>query len=347
VKRRHSLAFGVVALVTASGTLAQSRITDATGRTLALPAQIDRVYAAGSPASVLVLAIAPEKLIGWTRAPRPDESAYLPDRLAALPALGRLTGRGNTANVEVVMQAKPDVILDVGSTSATYATLAERVEQQTGIPYLLFDGTLADTPRLLREVGRAVGTPDAAEALARDAETQLREVAERLRGVPEAARPRVYFARGPTGLTTAPRGSLQAETLALAGGANVIIAPPGFNGNLINVSLEDVLAANPDIIVASDPTFASAVGKSPSWRDLAAVRNKRVHVVPDVPFGWFDSPPGLNRLLGIQWLARVLYPTLFPESLGPRIVAFHRLYYHREPTDKQVRALLEIAGVSQ
>lgn len=37
-----------------------------------------------------------------TRAPRPDEAAYLPGAVATLPSLGRLTGRGNTANVEVV-----------------------------------------------------------------------------------------------------------------------------------------------------------------------------------------------------------------------------------------------------
>jgi len=69
-------------------------------------------------------------------------------------------------------------------------TLAERVEQQTGIPYLLFDGSLAETPRLLRAVGRAVGASEAAEMLARDAERQLREVMERVGRVKERwARP--------------------------------------------------------------------------------------------------------------------------------------------------------------
>ncbi|HEY2815594.1 MAG TPA: substrate-binding domain-containing protein [Casimicrobiaceae bacterium] len=82
-------------------------------------------------------------------------------------------------------------------------------------------------------------------------------------------------------------------------------------------------------------------------RDLPAVRNKRLYVVPDVPFGWFDAPPSLNRLLGVQWLVRVLHPKLFPEPLGPRIAAFHRLYYHRGPTETQVRALLETAGLSR
>jgi iron complex transport system substrate-binding protein len=324
---------------------AQTRITDATGRSIVLPAKVERVYAAGPPASVLVLA--PEKLVGWTRAPRADERAFLPDAVAALPELGRLTGRGNTANVEVVMRVKPDVIIDIGSTSATYATLAERIEQQTGIPYLLFDGTLTDTPRLLREIGRAIGAVEAGEMLARDAESQLREIAERISRVPEDQRPRVYFARGPNGLTTAPRASMQAEALTLAGGINVIAAPLGFSGSMINVSLEDVLAGKPDVIIASDPAFASVVRSLAGWREVPAARNGRIYVPPDLPFGWFDAPPSLNRLLGVQWLARILHPKVFPEPLGPRIKAFHRLYYHREPTDSQVRALLEIAGVSQ
>jgi iron complex transport system substrate-binding protein len=340
-------AFVVVALCVVLGSaMAATSVTDATGRSVVVPATIDRVYAAGPPASVLLLAVAPQKLIGWTRAPRPDEATYLPDNVASLPSLGRLTGRGNTANVEIVMRAKPDLIVDVGSTSATFVSLAQRVEQQTGIPYLLFDGSLRDTPRLLREVGSAVGAADAAEVLARDAEGQLRDVAERIGRVDARNRPRVYFARGPNGLTTAPRGSMQAEALDLAGGFNVIAPPPAFSGNLINVSVEDVLLAAPDVIIASDPSFAAALRTFPAWRDVPAVRAGRVFVPPDLPFGWFDSPPSLNRLLGVQWLVRILHPRLFPEPLGPRVKAFHTLYYHRTPTDAQVRALLETAGVT-
>ena len=305
------------------------------------------MFAACAPASVLVLALAPDKMIGWTRAPRSDERAFLPDDVAKLPELGRLTGRGNTANVEVVMQARPDVIVDVGSTSNTYISLAERIQAQSGIPYLLFDGTLADTPRLLREVGRAIGVPERGEMLARDAESQLRTVSERIARVPDAERPRVYFARGPNGLTTAPRGSLQAEALALAGGINVIVSPEAFRGNLMNVSLEDVLAARPDVIISSDRAFAAAVHDMPGWRGVPAVRNDRVHVVPDVPFGWFDAPPSLNRLLGVQWLARLLHPTLFPEPLAPVVKAFHARYYHRTPTYAQVAALMQGTGLAR
>ena len=105
-----------------------------------MPERVERIYAAGPPASIMVFAIAPDKLIGWTTAWREAERPFIARRYADLPTLGRLTGRGNTANIEVVLQAKPDFIIDYGTVSPTLASLADRVQQQTGIPYLLLDG---------------------------------------------------------------------------------------------------------------------------------------------------------------------------------------------------------------
>ena len=100
--------------------LAQAPVTDASGRTIRPPAKVERVYAAGPPASVLVFAIAPDTLVGWTRRLRPNEAQFFDERYAGLPELGRLTGRGDTANVEVVLQAKTDLIVDVGSTAPAF-----------------------------------------------------------------------------------------------------------------------------------------------------------------------------------------------------------------------------------
>jgi len=40
-----------------------------------------------------------------------------------------------------------------------------------------------------------------------------------------------------------------------------------------------------------------------------------VHLSPKLPFGWVDFPPTVNRLIGLWWLAKILYPDLFPEDL--------------------------------
>jgi iron complex transport system substrate-binding protein len=245
------------------------------------------------------------------------------------------------------MAAKPDLVVDIGSTSPTYVSVAERVQQQTGIPYLLFDGKLADSPRLLRELGRAIGVASEGDGLASFVESSMTSIAARIATIPQERRPRVFYARGASGLATAPRGSLQAEVFDLAGARNVAEPPPGFPGNLFNVSLEQVLLWQPDVIVTIDPAFARSVRGRPEWQSVPAVKNDRIYVAPELPFGWIDAPPAVNRLLGLEWLVRILHPTVFPEPLGPRIVEFHRRFYHRMPTDAQVAALLATAGLSR
>jgi iron complex transport system substrate-binding protein len=184
---RRRFVLGLTAACAARDALALD-FTDATHRTLRVPGRVTRVWPAGPPANVLLLAVAPRAMIGWTRAPRPDEAPFLPPELAMLPQLGRLPGRGATTNLESVVQAKPDLIVDVGSTSPTFASLARQVETQTGIPYVLLDGTLAQTRRLLREMGTLTGATQAADDLANAANAILDGVAQRVARIPESRR---------------------------------------------------------------------------------------------------------------------------------------------------------------
>lgn len=314
-------------------------MTDSTGRRVELPVRVERVFAAGGPASILVYTLAPEKLLGWNRALRPEERPFIPARYADLPTLGRLTGRGNTANVEVVLSTRPDVILDYGSLGATYTSLADRVQRQTGVPYVLLDGRLAAIPRVYALLGDLLGAPERARELARYSERLLAEVDERVARVPAERRPRVYYARGPRGLDTALRGSINVESLDRLGARNVAAEGVG-EGGLVSVSIEQVLAWNPDVIVTVEPAFGAAVKTDPLWQGVSAVRRGRVHVAPQDPFPWIDFPPSVNRLIGLRWLGRALYPELFPEDLREQARAFYALFYHQAPSEAQLDAML-------
>jgi len=340
--RRRWLA-AIAAAAAAAGSpalLAQAprEIRDATGRRIALPARVERVYAAGPPASVLAFAVAPDKLLGWTTPLRPDERPFVPARYADLPTFGRLTGRGNTANVEVVLAAKPDVIVDYGAVTPTFASLAQRVQEQTGIPYVLLDGAFDRMPESIRAFGEIAGARDAAERLAQHAERTLADVARSVDAIPLAQRPRVYYGRGPRGLETGLAGSINVESLERAGGVNV--AAELGRGGLAQVSLEQVLRWNPEVIVTTDPNFLASVRGDASWRGIAAVRSGRVHLAPAVPFGWIDFPPSINRLVGLPWLLRVFHPKAYREDLRARVRAFYALAYHQAPDDAQLDALL-------
>jgi iron complex transport system substrate-binding protein len=321
--------------------LSQAAVVDTSGREIRPPAKVERVYAAGPPAGLLVFAIAPGKLTGWTRAMRPNEAQFFADKYAQLPELGRLTGRGNTANVEVVLKAKTDLIVDVGSTGATLASLASQVQEQTKIPYALFDGRIEATPAALRSLGRLMGNEGEAEKLAAWYENELKDVKQRVARA--SSHPLVYYGRGTTGLQTGGKGSISVEILDLLGARN---AAAEVRAGLAAVSLEQVILWNPEVILTTDPNYWKSVWSDARWHGVKAVAAKRVYLSPHLPFGWFDFPPGANRLLGAWWAGKLLYPQAFADvDLRDKVAGFHRRFYHREPTAAQLDAMLGEPGV--
>ena len=116
---------------------------------------------------------------------------------------------------------------------------------------------------------------------------------------------------GRAGSSTGLGGSINVETIEMLG-RNVAGET---QGGLANVSIEQVLVWNPDVIVTIDQEFAATVRNDPSWAAVKAVRDNRIHLSPKMPFGWVDFPPSVNRLIGLWWLAKILYPERFPEDL--------------------------------
>ena len=296
--------------------------------------------AAGPPASALLYVLAPEKMIGWNLKPREADLPFLLPSVRNLPEIGRLTGRGNTANLETVMAAKPDVIMDFGSVNETYVSLADRVQNQTGIAYLLIDGRFDNTAGALRMLGSIFGVNERAERLARRTEEILDEVGSAARGIAEKERPRVYLARRSNGLETGNRGSINTEIIERAGGVNVVDTERA-GGGLVNVSLEQVLRWNPDTIITTDRNFADQTRAISAWADVEAVRHGRIFLSPSVPYGWIDGPPSINRMLGLQWLARLFFPNKLQGDIRDESRSFYRLFYQVDLTDPQLDRLLE------
>jgi iron complex transport system substrate-binding protein len=316
-------------------------VVDAAGRKVSLPARIDRVYAAGPPASVLAFAVAPDKLIGWTSHFRDYERPFVAAKYADLPTLGRLTGRGNTANVEVVIAARPDLIFDYGSVRPTFASLADRVQAQTEIPYVLLDGDFDRMADSIELCGRIVGEEKRGADLARYARETIAEIAQRVARIPATQRPRVYYGRGPRGLDTGLAGSINMESIEQVGAVNV--AAELGQGGLVQVSVEQVLRWNPDVVITIDPNFYAGARSHPVWSGVPAVKAGRIYLSPSLPYGWIDFPPSVNRLIGLRWLARILYPQAFPEDLRPIVRDFYTRLYHQTPTEAQLDQLLRTA----
>ena len=324
-----------LASLLAPGTHADS-ITDATGRSVTLPDKIERVLPAGQPAAALVYVLAPEKLIGWPRKPGPPGMAFLVPAVHELPEIGLLV-RDGKVNAEAVRALKPDLILDYGALAPDFMAAAPRSQEESGVPYIIFDGALDETPQMLRLLGKALGVPARGDKLAAAAERFLAITRERAAARHGAGAWRVYYSRSDDGLATATSRAHSTDVLRLLGLENVADGSPGA---LPKLTREELLAAKPDAVFAPNGDYIKTFA-APEFADLPAVRQHRVYAAPRPPFGWIDEPPSVNRLLGLLWVGKLLYPDLYPEDLRQEAKAFYGLFYQLEPSDAQLERLLK------
>ena len=342
MRRWARLAF-VLMLASLSQTAGARMFTDSAGRTVQIPDKVNKVYASGPPAMVLVYVLKPQALAGWPRAPHPEEMPYIAKPYRDLPETGRLTGRGGEANLETIVRMHPDLIIDFGSVTETYKSLADRVQDQTGIPYVLVDGRFENAAAALRLVGQALGVPERGEKLAAYVEQTFKELDGALAQVPEVQRPRTYLARGPDGLETGLKGSINTEIIERAGGRNVADAG-GKQTGIVKASMEQVIVADPDTIITWDRNFYADVWNDPLWQGITAVRRGRVYLSPTAPFGWIDRPPSINRIIGLKWLASIFYPDKAKLDLRKTTGEFYKLFYHVDLSDEKLDTLIQWAN---
>ena len=314
-------AFLAVSLLCWAGAAVGGTVVDATGRSIDVPDHVTRVLPAGPPAAILLAAIAPDLMLGWTSPVSDDARALLSREAGKLPQVPRLTGRDDVA--EKVAALKPDLILDYGTIAPRYIDLAKATQQRTGIPTVLLDGSLAEVPRVFRLLGAVLHREGRAETLARFTEALLAMPKK-----PPVAL-RIACARGLDGLTLVAPGTDLAESFTRAGWQ--LVAPPG-QGPSRQTSLDDVRALDPDIVVFTDPSMRATLAQSEAWRSLRAVRDGHAFVAPNMPFGWLDEPPSINRLLGFAWLGGAE-----PRTLG---ALFNAVVYGRALTTPQLDTLL-------
>lgn len=304
--------------------------------TLPEPVEVKRIFAAGAPASVLLNSVAPKQLLGWPVALPENALPWLSEYSKQLPVVGRLAGRGSTISTEQLLALRPDVIVDIGDVNDHYLSLAKQLSEQIGIPYILVEGRIEDTPEQVRILGALLGHQRHGQQLANAAQTVLDDVTAKKTSF-KGQIPTMYMARSATGLETGMGASIHSEIIRLVGAKNVAEDMQG--ERLGQVSMEQVLLWNPDVILTQDTSFYQGIYNNPLWKDLPAVRNKKVLFVPNVPFGWLDAPPSVNRLLGALWLSSWLHQE-DQNVLIEKLRHLFLLYFAFDPGQQRMQDLL-------
>ena len=315
--------------------------TDSTGRQVELPREVTRVAPASPLADIMLFPIAAEQMVGWSSAPGSAAAGVFGSSYRDLPELGKIDAAPADFAREAVLASDPQVIVDVGKWDEEYRAGLDSLQEDLGIPVILIDGALDVSGDAFRLLGQALGKTDLGEQLGAYADGVISDVRTRTASIARGQRLRVYYGEGEDGLTTLVAGSIHAEVFEMAGAALVtdegsVRAQRGEG----MVSLGQVLAWNPDAIVFGPDSIGKTVAEDASWASLDAVRDKRCYTVAGAPYNWIGRPPGLNRLLGVQWLGSVLYPETFTYDMVARTKEFYSLFYRCDLTDSEAGGLL-------
>lgn len=323
-------------------------ITDHAGRQVTIPAHVGRVFGSGPTATNLIYTLAPELLIGWNITPTEQEKEYIPAEYRTMVGLGGWFGKNTTGNVEEIIKLAPDVVVSLGSVDEAAVSDAERIQGLLGVPVVLVDSTLAKTGEAYRFIGEMLGVQERAEKLAIYSDEVVRQAEENAAKLTEAERISIYYAEGGKGLHTDPEGSDHTEVFSMVGAKNVADVELQQGYGMSPVSLEQVIAWNPQaIFVASDPAGETNVHEQittgADWATIQAVKDGRVYEIPHGPFDWVDRPYSIGRILGIPWVGNLLYPELYDFDMQAKVKEFYELFYHFDLTDEQMQRLMEHA----
>lgn len=313
-----------------------------------LPAanKIQRVISAGPPSDLLLFALAPEKMVGFSSISlKKGKIGLFDQKWCELPVYGRLAGRGSTLSLEKLLAYNPELIIDTGNIDETYRSQAQKITKQTGISYLLIAGGLQDSPQQLRQLGEILGVNSHTEKLSNLAERYLFDAIQfaknnQINGSQPQKPLSFYLARGAKGLQTGSKGSIHTEAIEILGLRNVVDIS-GFHG-LTEVSMEQLYDWNPDIIITQYDEAVEFITHAPLWKGLNAISSNSLYIFSGVPFGWLDGPPGINRLLGMRRL-QSYFDKKIAATIQHDIQQFFALFYHSALTQEQITSLMEMS----
>jgi iron complex transport system substrate-binding protein len=320
-------------------------ITDMAGRKVTVPTaeNIESVFSAGPVAAIFLYMVVPDKLLGWNYELNDVEKSIILDKYQDLPNFGM----GDAVNYEAVIAANPTIAINSGKISDTMVSDCDALSESLGIPVVAVDNELNNSAEAFRFMGELLGVEDHAEELAQYAEQVFTDI-NVLSDIPEEKKVSVYFGNGEDSLETAPRGSQHAQILDAINAVNVADLELG-DGSRVQISAEQLLAWDPDVIVVNGEPKADKSGSSaaedilsnPDYASLKAVQDQKVYGTPNAPFSWVDRPAGPNRLIGMRWFSALIYPEYIKCDINEEIHKFFDLFYHVDLSDEQLENVLK------
>jgi len=232
-----------------------------------------------------------------------DVANYPPDA-SSVPVVATFSG----VDVEKIVSLGADLVVS-GGAGLTQGPAVEQL-RRADIPVVVsYPTTIDQAIAGFRTIGQAVGAADAGNKLADDTKAKLDELAASVANATH--KPRVFYEIDDTnGIFTPPADSIYGEMFKLAG------ADPISGDANYSISLEDLVAADPEVILLGDAAYgvkAEDVAKRPGWGDMTAVKEGNIFPIDDITV----TRPGPRLVDGLQALIQAIQPQLVGGSAVP------------------------------
>ncbi|MBO1871501.1 ABC transporter substrate-binding protein [Lachnoanaerobaculum sp. Marseille-Q4761] len=238
-------------------------------------------------------------------------------------------------NLEEIIAAKPDVVFGSNEDYREMFTNA-------GIPFINCMFTNYDELKKSVKLTAEVFGGDAIK-IADDYIAYLDErtswVAERTASIPEDQRLSVAHGSSVYELNFDGANTIIDEWIKFSGGKNA--AGQEVEGNLKNISIEQVMAWDPDVLITGKPqTEVEKIMGDATWANLSAVKNNKVYSNPKGAFAW--DRYGVDAALQPQWCAQILYPDLFTDfSIRDEVKKFYSTFLGYDLSDDEAQMILD------
>lgn len=210
-------------------------------------------------------------------------------------------------NLEQIVSLKPDLVLAAGIQSPDDIKKLADLKLTVlvvGSMNATFDSVASD----IALVGKGTGTNAQAKSIT-DAMKQ-RIDAMKAKITPSSSKPKVYWeldATDPAKPYAPGPGSFINDIITMAGGVN---ATSNAKTAYAQVNAEEIVAANPDIIILSDAAYGTtpdSVKARQGWSAINAVKKNQVFPIDDN----LVSRPGPRIVDGLEAAAKLIHPELF------------------------------------
>jgi len=322
----------------AADTSLAREVKDMTGRTVEIPDKIERVYATMPPPNTLMTALAPELLVDSMFQDFKENRSFTP--------FGVKKGGPGRVRGEALLEMNIDLALGWGSTNTMAANMEKTIQDMNkiGKPILFLNVEHVEQyPDTFRYLGGIFHREARAEKLAEEIEARLKDLRAFTASIPENEKRKVYYTESADGLGSQCDIAARGEVIELAGARNAVHcdAPESRNssGN-VKVDLETLFTMDPDVIVVLHGPAYDLITHDPRWKNLRAVANRQVFLVPNWPFSWVDHPPSYLRVIGAHWLASHIYPDRYKADLRAMTQHFYDLFFNVQLSEDDLTKLM-------